>query len=233
MIGSTQIHPKYAVDTIVLKKDFRRKKRKGGCLDHRWIDPYKIVKDVGKGFYSIQNVDNGKKSARIHGIHLKPYNTPAETPKSGKQEPLNESHQDQGHKHSHNSHLSEHDYSSSASSNASIKGNENEVQSQEDHINRIKSPSNKKSILQQSSPQAYDPAEFSINECDNAFAASDLYDHSDNTELHDSNHDLFICSTLFEGYGYFPLFLPVYPKTLLEVSPIKHVSLQSNENEGM
>lgn len=55
--------PKFAVGTIVLKKDFCRKKQKGGCLDHRWSDPYSIVKDVGKGFYSIQNVDNGKKHA--------------------------------------------------------------------------------------------------------------------------------------------------------------------------
>ena len=31
--------PKFAVGTIVLKKDFCRKKRKGGCLDHRWSGP--------------------------------------------------------------------------------------------------------------------------------------------------------------------------------------------------
>ena len=63
--------PIFTVLTIVLKKDFHRKKRKESCLDHRWIGPYKIVKDVGKGFYSIHNVDNGNKSAWIHGIHLK------------------------------------------------------------------------------------------------------------------------------------------------------------------
>ena len=61
--------PKYAVDTIVLKKISAGRRV---FLDHRWIGPYKIVKDVGKGFYSIQNVDNGKRSAQIHGIHLKP-----------------------------------------------------------------------------------------------------------------------------------------------------------------
>ena len=230
--------PKFAVGTIVLKKDFRRKKRKGGCLDHRWIGPYKIVKDVGKGFYSIQNVDNGKKPARIHGIHLKPYNIPAETPKPDKQDSSNESHQDQGHESSHNSHLSDDSSSASSISKASteanvIKGNENE----DDHIDHIKSPSHKRPILQQSSPQAYDPAEFSNNECDNAFVASDLHNCSDNTEFqispHDSNHDQFICSTLFECGGYFPSFVPIYPKTQSEVSPIMHVSLQSNENEGM
>ena len=235
--------PKFAAGAIVLKKDFRRKKRKGGCLDHRWIGPYKIVKDVGKGFYSIQNVDNGKKPARIHGIHLKPYNTPAETPKPDKQDSSDESHQDQGHESSHNySHLSDDSSSASSISKASteanvIKGTKNEVQSLDAHINHIKSPSNERSIFQQSSLQAYDHAEFSNNECDNTFVASDLHDCSDNIEfqisLHDSNHDQFICSTLFEGYGYFPSFVPIYPKTLLEISPIKHVSLQSNENEGM
>ena len=71
-------------------------------MDHRWIGPYKIVKDVGKGFYSIQNVDNGKKPARIHGIHLKPYNIPAETPKPDKQDSSNESHQKQEHESNHN-----------------------------------------------------------------------------------------------------------------------------------
>lgn len=177
---------------------------------------------------------------------MKPYNTPAETPKPDKQDSSNESHQDQGHdshENSHDSHLSDDSSSASSISKAStegkvIKGNENEVQSQDDHINHIKSPSNKRSILvQQSSPQPYDPAEFSNNECDNAFIASDLHDCSDNTEfqisLHDSNHNQFICSTLFQCGGYFPSFVPIYPKTLSEVSPIKHVSLQSNENEGM
>lgn len=230
--------PKFPVGTIVLKKDFRRKKRKGGCLDHRWIGPYKIVKDVGKGFYSIQNVDNGKQPARIHGIHLKPYNTPFKTPQPDKQNSSNESHQNLGHESSHdNSRLSDGSSAisiSKASTEANvIKANENE----DDHIYHIKSPSNKRSILQQSSPQAYDPTEFSNNECDNAFVASDLHDCSDNTEfqisLHNSNHDQFICSTLLACGGYFPSFVPIYPKTKSEVSPIKHLSLQSNKNEGM
>ena len=41
------------------------------------------------------------------------------------------------------------------------------------------------------------------------------------------------CSTLFQCGGYFPSFVPLPPKTLSEVSPIKYLSLQSNENEGM
>ena len=280
--------PKYADGTIVLKKDFLRKKRKGGCLDHRWIGPYKVVKDMGKGFYSIQSIANGKKLARIHGIHLKPYNTPAEAPQSDEQDPLNDSLLAQGHESSHNSHLS--NVSSSSASSISKAGmvnneagmvdneagmvdnkagmvdnelgmvdnkagmvnneagmvnnklgmvdNEDEVSSQDGHIKcySVKSPSIDKSMLQQSiaSPQAYEPADLSNNECDNAFVASDLNNHCDSSEMHNStNRDQFICSALFEGYGYFPIFVPIYPKTLLEVSPIKYTPAQSNENRGM
>ena len=213
-------------------------------MDHKWIGPYKVVKDIGKGFYSIQGVDNGKKSARVHGIHLKPYKTPSETPESDKQDPLNESHLDllQVHESSHDNHLSN-DISSLASSisKADAVDNEDEVLSQDGHINYIKSPSNNKSMLQQSSiasPEAYEHADFSnnVNECDNAFVASDMSNHRSNStdlEIHDSNHcDQFICITLFEGYGYFPLFVPVYPKTLLKVSPIKHMPFQSNKSGG-
>lgn len=182
-----------------------------------------------------------KNSAWIHGIHLKPYNTPTETQKPDKEDNSNEPHQDQGHESSHNinlsddSHLSDDNSSTSSifKANTEAKCNENE----DDHINHIKSPSHKRSILHQSSPQAYDPAEFSNNECDNAFVTSDLHNCFDNTEfqisLDDSNHDQFICSTLFECGGYFPPFSPIYPKTLSAVSLIKHVLLQSNEIEGM
>lgn len=40
---------KFNIGTQVLK-DFRRKKRKGGCVDHKYQGPYDILKDVGKGF---------------------------------------------------------------------------------------------------------------------------------------------------------------------------------------
>ena len=40
----------YQVGALVLKKDFKRKKRKGGKLDDRWLGPYMISKDLGKGF---------------------------------------------------------------------------------------------------------------------------------------------------------------------------------------
>jgi hypothetical protein len=60
----------------VLKKDFNRKKRKGGKLDDRWLGPYTISKDWGKGFYSLSDgitvVVN-----RVNGAHLKMYHEPS------------------------------------------------------------------------------------------------------------------------------------------------------------
>ena len=44
----------FEVGSAVLMKDFRRKKRKGGKLDYRWIGPYKITKSLGKGLFRLQ-----------------------------------------------------------------------------------------------------------------------------------------------------------------------------------
>ena len=44
----------YKVSVLVLKKDFLRKKRKGGKLDHRYVGPYKILKVLPKGVYLLQ-----------------------------------------------------------------------------------------------------------------------------------------------------------------------------------
>ncbi len=53
-----------------MKKDFRRKKRKGGKLDPKWLGPYTIVDDLGRGFYSLSD---GEKIVvpRVNGSHLK------------------------------------------------------------------------------------------------------------------------------------------------------------------
>ena len=60
---------------MVLKKDFLRKKRKGGKLDAKWLGPYTIVATLGKGLYSLQSVsDPSNTTKRIYGAHLKPYN---------------------------------------------------------------------------------------------------------------------------------------------------------------
>ena len=72
--------PKFAVGNKVLKKDFLRKKRKGGCMDYKWLGPYEVMKDVGKGFFSLKDMENGKIVNRIHGAHLKVYRTPLNSP---------------------------------------------------------------------------------------------------------------------------------------------------------
>ena len=73
---------KYRVGDSVLKKDFCRKKQKGGCMDFKWLGPYEIIKDVGKGFYALKNQESGRLIERIHGAHLKMYNTQLISPQS-------------------------------------------------------------------------------------------------------------------------------------------------------
>ena len=72
--------PKFVVGMKILKKDFLRKKRKGGGMDHKWLGPYVIVDDLSKGFFSLRCLDTGKKIQRIHGAHLKQYLTPHSSP---------------------------------------------------------------------------------------------------------------------------------------------------------
>ncbi len=69
------LSPKFNSGVKVLKKDFRRSRRKGGGMDHRWLGPYVIVKDLSKGFFSLRNVETGKMIQRVHGAHLKIYFT--------------------------------------------------------------------------------------------------------------------------------------------------------------
>ena len=44
----------YAIGSKVLDKDFTLKKRKEGKLDFRWLGPYYIMKNIGKGSYLLQ-----------------------------------------------------------------------------------------------------------------------------------------------------------------------------------
>ena len=71
--------PKYE-GVKVFKKDFCRKKRKGGGLDNKWLGPYEILKDLGKGFFSLKSIESGQVIQRIHGAHLKRYFTPPNSP---------------------------------------------------------------------------------------------------------------------------------------------------------
>lgn len=47
----------FDVGSLVLKKDFRRRKRKGGKLDYRWLGPYVITASVGKGLFKLKEFD--------------------------------------------------------------------------------------------------------------------------------------------------------------------------------
>ena len=71
------------VGTKVLKKDFLRKKRKGGKMDTRFVGLYIITKNVGKGLYALQLVTNPSVVIQqVNGAHLKPYQTPLQSPAS-------------------------------------------------------------------------------------------------------------------------------------------------------
>ena len=64
----------YLVDSAVLKKDFTRKKRKGGKLDSNWIGPFTITRVLGKGLYRLESFDDPPTVVgRVNGLHLKPW----------------------------------------------------------------------------------------------------------------------------------------------------------------
>ena len=68
----------YTVGALVLKKDFTRKKRKGGKLDSKYVGPYTIVKALGKGLYRLEDVkDPSHIICRVNGVHLKHFNQPS------------------------------------------------------------------------------------------------------------------------------------------------------------
>ena len=50
----------FNVGSNVLKKDFTRKKRKGGKLDYHWNGPYKIIASIGRGLFKLEEINNGK-----------------------------------------------------------------------------------------------------------------------------------------------------------------------------
>ena len=58
-------HPKrFQVGARVWKKDFRRKKQKGGKMDPKWLGPYKIIQDLGKGLYKLQLLENPDRASK-------------------------------------------------------------------------------------------------------------------------------------------------------------------------
>ena len=91
----------FVVGSIVLKKDFLRKKRAHGKLDPRWIGPYKIIKSLGRGLYGLQLVDDPSRIvSRVNGVHLKPYHYPVHSDLTLSSHDLNHSpssHNDHNH----------------------------------------------------------------------------------------------------------------------------------------
>lgn len=56
----------FTVGDNVLMKDFRRKKRKGGKLDYRWIGPFSIESSLGKGLFKLKQFTTDK----VYLIHI-------------------------------------------------------------------------------------------------------------------------------------------------------------------
>ena len=54
------------VGALVLRKDFRWKKRKGGKMDDKWLGPPLVSSELGKGFYSLSDLDG--KSIKVKRI---------------------------------------------------------------------------------------------------------------------------------------------------------------------
>jgi hypothetical protein len=48
----------FSVGSLVLKKDFRRKKRKGGKLDYKWTGPYSIISCLGRGLFKLRECNS-------------------------------------------------------------------------------------------------------------------------------------------------------------------------------
>ena len=51
----------FAIGAIVLKKDFTRKKQKGGKLDTKWNGPYTVAKALGRGLYRLEDIKDPSK----------------------------------------------------------------------------------------------------------------------------------------------------------------------------
>lgn len=64
----------YKLGAVVLKKDFTRKKRKGGKLDAKWLGPFTIVGSLGRGLYRLKKTGTEEVIPRVNGVHLKSYN---------------------------------------------------------------------------------------------------------------------------------------------------------------
>ena len=70
----------FQVGAIVLKKDFTRRKRKGGKLDSKWTGPFEITASLGRGLFCLKDCQNPVSVIpRVNGVHLKKYKCPIES----------------------------------------------------------------------------------------------------------------------------------------------------------
>ena len=73
-----------SIGALVLKKDFTRKRRRGGALDYRLLGPYTITTTLGKGLYRLEWVQTGAVVNRVNGFHLKPFHAGDDAEPNGK-----------------------------------------------------------------------------------------------------------------------------------------------------
>ena len=52
-------------------------------MDFKWLGPYKIIREIGKGLCGIEHVEDKTVIGRVHGAHLKQYLIPDEKVHSG------------------------------------------------------------------------------------------------------------------------------------------------------
>ena len=74
----------FSIGALVLKKDFTRKRRRGGALDYRWLGLYTITTSLGKGLYRLECVQTGAVVNRVNGFHLKPFHAGDDGEPNGK-----------------------------------------------------------------------------------------------------------------------------------------------------
>ena len=66
-------HPEVFSVGAVVKKEFLRKKRKGGKLDAKWVGPYKIAKSLGKGLYRLECVNDSDQQSQWSALKPLPF----------------------------------------------------------------------------------------------------------------------------------------------------------------
>ncbi len=56
---------------LLLIKNFTRKKRKNGKMEYRWVGPYVIHRNKGKGIYEVRKANKSTPVGSYSGSHMK------------------------------------------------------------------------------------------------------------------------------------------------------------------